>query len=115
MARRKQEQMERLRGAFGFADDVRLGKGGGLLGDCRAHHMPLMCGGSCMACLLPTPLAALVVSCSPPGIPTSPLTPHNPLTRPAQVKEGDAFNRELQEQKRLERIAEREAQEKERK
>lgn len=31
-----------------------------------------------------------------------------------EVKEGDAFNRELQEQKRLDRIAERDAKEKER-
>lgn len=31
-----------------------------------------------------------------------------------EVREGDAFNRELQEQKRQERIAEREAKEKER-
>lgn len=78
---------------------------------------------TCRSCLVaaawhaccPTPLAALVIPCTPPGISTSPLTPHNPPTRPVQVKEGDAFNRELQEQKRLERIAEREAQEKERK
>lgn len=33
----------------------------------------------------------------------------------AQAKEGDAFNRELQEQRRQERIAEREAKEKEHK
>ena len=49
---------------------------------------------------------------TPLSLPT--LTPPRHLSA-SQVKEGDAFNRELQEQKRLERIAEREAQEKERK
>ena len=59
---------------------------------------------------LPPPCVASALGHNP-----TPLRPSPPPRGCVQVKEGDAFNRELQEQKRLERIAEREAKEKERK
>ncbi len=105
MARRKQEQMERLRGAFGFADEVRLELARGwVVGQqfmnttAESNDQQDTLHGA--PCKLVGPHLAVSPILTPPHL---------------QVKEGDAFNRELQEQKRLERIAEREAQEKERK